>query len=88
MILTGVPSSRSVEVLLPAQNVSARGLVRLTGVEIAGVVPDDPARQVEPERHDLTAVPADVLERARPQRRGPDLLLEDVTAALCLELLA
>ena len=44
---------------------------------IARVVPDDPAGQVQPERHQLVALPAVVLQRAGPQRRRADRLLED-----------
>ena len=40
------------EVLFPREDVAARGLRRLFGLEIARVVPDDPARQVQPERDD------------------------------------
>ena len=57
-------------------------LCRLVGLEIARVVPENPARQMQAECDDLGAVPPDLLQRARPQRRRADFLFEDVVAVL------
>ena len=49
------------QVLFPRQDVAARDVARLVGLEVAGVVVDDLAGQVQAERDQLAAAPADVL---------------------------
>src|SRR5438093_7869088 len=70
------------KVLLPREDVAARGRSRLIRVEIAGVVPDNPAWKVKAEGDDLRSVPANILKRPRTQRRGADLRLEHVMPVL------
>ena len=70
------------EVLFPPEDVAAVDAGRLVLLEIARVVFEDAAGQMQPEGDDLAAVPADVLERAGLQRGGADGLPEQVLAVL------
>ena len=89
LISTGVPSRRSARCCSQARMLPRGSLIRLVGLEIAGVVLDDPAGQVQPERDDLRSRSSRrSLKRARPQRRGAHLLLEGVMPVLRRERVA
>ena len=71
------------ERLFPAQDVAALDVARAVVFELAHVVPDDLARQVELERDELAAVPVHVARIARGGRA--DLLLEVDAGVIVLE---
>src|SRR3954463_11652901 len=73
------------EMLFPGEDVAGLHVGRLIRVQIARIVPEDSAGQVQPEGNDCGSIPSDVLQRAALQCGWADLLLEDVVALLYLE---
>src|SRR3954447_22692147 len=70
------------EALFPRENVSTGSTTGLPRLQVARVVPQDPAREVQAECDDFGTVPADVLERAGAKRGSAHLLFEDVMPVL------